>query len=108
MIESIESKIPNKDSSQDPGDHANWLSYAKMLTHLYMKITIRLNEKKLLPKFHTILKGLYKKSYKLSLWLIDNFNLVSAIREFLIDCPVLDMKYKSQLYNSPGNLFLKF
>lgn len=69
------------------------LNFSKMLIHLYLKIVIRMTDKSNLPKMHKLISKLLAGSVKLSVWLIDNMTEKNAIRDFLVDCPVMDMKY---------------
>jgi hypothetical protein len=110
MVSQLEDTITNKISANDGGmlmdvpsdpappqnhydDNPLWINYAKMLTHLYLKIVIRLTDKSQLPRMHKLVKSMMAKSETLCLWLIDNMTEKNAIRDFLVECPVMDMKY---------------
>jgi len=53
---------------------------------------IRARERKLVPQYIQIIREALIKNIPLSIWLIESFSNQDLIKEFLIDCPIPDMK----------------
>ena len=65
----------------------------KFLTTFFLTTVIRAKERgRTVPYFMQIIREALKKNVSLSLWLLESFNNQDIIKEFLIDCPVTDMK----------------
>ena len=65
----------------------------KFLTTFFLTIVIRAKEKgRTVPFFMQMIREALKKNVALSVWLLESFNNQDIIKEFLIDCPITDMK----------------
>jgi hypothetical protein len=53
---------------------------------------IRAKERKTVPSFMHIIRMSLEKNVALSVWLLESFANQELIKEFLIDCPIPDMK----------------
>jgi len=78
---------------------------AKFCTLFFMTVILRGQERARLPKFLKELKVIFRASPKICAWFLECFSFAEIIKEFLVDCPVKDMKYfvlgliKISLYN---------
>merc|ERR1740139_922936 len=52
-----------------------------------------MSDKSNLPKMHKLIKNLLQNSVTLSSWLLYNFSEKNTVRDYLLECPVMDMKY---------------
>ena len=93
MIESTNLPVEPYPQNYDINDENTWLNYSRMLICLYFKVVLRTADKTNLSRIHKLVKELLKKSEKLSLWLVYNMSEVNAIKEYLIGCPLSDIKY---------------
>ena len=64
----------------------------KFLTTFFLTTVIRAKERKTVPHFINLIKNALKKNVTLSVWLLETFANQGLIKEFLIDCPIPDMK----------------
>lgn len=69
------------------------LETAKYCTLYFLTVQLRSRERSRIPKFLKEFKALFKASPPLSTWLVKCFVYPDILKEFLIDCPILDMKY---------------
>jgi len=66
---------------------------AKFCILFFMTVILRGQERPRLPKFLKELKIIFRASTEICSWFIECFTFSEIIKEFLIDCPVKDMKY---------------
>lgn len=65
----------------------------KFLTTFFLTTVIRAKERgRTVPYFMLRIREALKLNVALSVWLIESFNNQDLIKEFLIDCPITDMK----------------
>ena len=64
----------------------------KFLTTFFFTTVIRAKERKSIPQLMVIIREALKKNVSLSVWLLESFVNQNLIKEFLIDCPIPDMK----------------
>lgn len=64
----------------------------KFLTTFFFTTVIRAKERKSIPALMAIIREALKKNVLLSVWLLESFVNQNLIKEFLIDCPIPDMK----------------
>jgi len=64
----------------------------KFFTTFFLTTVIRAKERKTIPQFMKIVREALKKNISLCLWLLETFSHQDLIKEFLIDCPIIDMK----------------
>lgn len=57
-----------------------------------MTTVIRAKERRIVPSYMQIIKEALRKNVSLAVWLLESFSNQDLIREFLIDCPIPDMK----------------
>jgi ubiquitin carboxyl-terminal hydrolase 9/24 len=58
----------------------------------FFSITLRSKEKKFIPIFMDIIKANINYNPENAIWLLEEFTSLDTISEFLVDCPVPDMK----------------
>ena len=66
---------------------------AKYCTLYFMTVQLRSRERSRIPKFLKEFKKLFRASPPLSTWLVKCFIYPEILKEFLVDCPIPDMKY---------------
>jgi len=64
----------------------------KFLTTFFLTTVIRAKERKSVPSFMKIIREALEKSISICVWLLETFSNQDLIKEFLIDCPIPDMK----------------
>lgn len=70
----------------------NQFEMFKFLTTFFFTTVIRAKERKSIPQLMVIIREALKKNVSLSVWLLESFVNQNLIKEFLIDCPIPDMK----------------
>ena len=58
----------------------------------FFSVILRSRDKNMIPNFMDIMKGYINKSYINSDWLLEEFSNLDTIVEFLIECPVINIK----------------
>ncbi len=69
------------------------LEVAKFCTLFFMTVVLRGCERIKIPPFLKLLKGVFRVSTQLCEWFLEGFVHKNIIREFLVNCPIKDMKY---------------
>ena len=64
----------------------------KFLTTFFLTTVIRAKERKAIPHFMKIIRQALEKNISLCVWLLETFCNQNIIKEFLIDCPISDMR----------------
>ena len=66
---------------------------AKFCTLFFLTVVLRTNDRSKLPRFLRELKNVFKLCIKLCSWFVECFTYPDIVKEFLVDCPIKDMKY---------------
>lgn len=59
----------------------------------FLIVRLRLQNRDKLPKFVELIKNAMEKNVKIAQWILKQFIYQESLKEFLVECPILDMKY---------------
>lgn len=64
----------------------------KFFMTFFLTTAVRAKERKSIPHFMKIIREALNLNIRLCVWFLETFSSQDIIKEFLIDCPIPDMK----------------